>query len=65
MTFIGKIWTKLRNSVMDPPITPEILRQRYSEMTDEQLTTIKEKELTPMAAEAYRAELAARKQKHS
>jgi hypothetical protein len=34
-------------------------------MTDEQLATINEKELTPMAAEAYKAELAARKQNHS
>jgi|WetSurMetagenome_2_1015567.scaffolds.fasta_scaffold1005840_2 hypothetical protein len=63
MTIFKKLWTSLRNSVMDPPITPEILRQRYSAMNDVQLNTINEKELTPMAAEAYKAELTSRKHK--
>jgi len=63
MTILGKLWTSLRNSVMEAPITPEILRQRYSGMSDKQLETIDIKELTPMAAEAYQAEVAARKQK--
>lgn len=63
MTILGKLLASLRNSVMDPPISKEILRQRYAGMSDAQLKTIDEKELTQMAAEALKAELAFRKQK--
>lgn len=63
MTFFGKIWALLQKSLMDAPITPETLRARYSAMSDSQLESINEEELTPVAIEAFRAEVAARKKK--
>ncbi|MFA5257281.1 MAG: hypothetical protein WC360_03960 [Opitutales bacterium] len=63
MTLLHRIWTAIANSTMDQPITPESLRQTYSEMSSSQLNTLKESELTPVAREALRAEIKARSMK--
>lgn len=60
MTFLGKLWASLIDSMSEKPITPETLRKTYSELSDAQIRNINEKDLTPMALEALKAEKAGR-----
>jgi hypothetical protein len=60
MTFLGKLWASLKDSMTEKPVTPELLRKTYAELSDAQLNNINEKDLTPMAVEALKAEKAAR-----
>jgi len=63
MSIFSKILQSLRNSVLDPEITPDVLRERYEGMNDTELGNIDEAELTPEARGVLRSVKAGRNRK--